>query len=207
MKKFAVESEGTGTRLSLGREAVRKALHLSAAVVPVLYSRGMAEAAVVNLLTGAAVVALLVEALRHKVSRVAEMFERAIGSLLRGRERETVTGATWLTLSCLAAVVLLPRPAAAATLWCATAGDPAATLAGRAYFALRSPLARNGKSAVGSAACLLTSVVGVWTLGHFSLGQATVIATAATIAERARGPFDDNLRVSAAAGVTAWLSS
>lgn len=202
-----MELERTEAQLSLGREAGRKALHLSTAVVPVFYAMGLAKTAVVELLGSAAVLALVIEIWRRSSSRAREIFEHTGGMLLRGHEHESLTGATWLVVSCLAVVLLLPRPAAIATLWCAAAGDPAATLAGRSYRAARGPLDGYGKSAIGSAGCLLISFFGAWKLAHFSFSGATMIAAAATLAERAPGPIDDNVRVSVAAGAVAWLLS
>lgn len=199
--------EGAGAALTLALEATRKALHLVTAVVPVLYSRGLPRRTVLIFLVVAASLALLVEASRRLFAPCHMMFERAVGRLLRERERTAITGATWLLVACLATVVLLPRDAAVATLWCATVGDPAATLVGRAYDALRGHGVARGKTTAGSVVCFSVSVAGAWVLARFQLPAAIAIAFAATIVERASLPLDDNVRVAAAAGVTAWLLS
>lgn len=201
------QDEQAPTSLTFGREATRKMLHVATVAIPFLYSRDLSRDAVVAVLAAGTAFAVLVESVRLTSPRARTSFERAFGALLRNRERTRVTGATWLLASCLAAVVLLPRPAAVAALWCVAAGDPAATLAGRGFGALRGAGIASGKTLVGSAACFITSLIGVWKLAHFSGEAASIIALAATIAERLPLSLDDNLRVVTAAGVTAWLLS
>ncbi|HEY4659812.1 MAG TPA: hypothetical protein VIH11_09910, partial [Gemmatimonadaceae bacterium] len=183
------------------------ALHLSLVALPVLYSRGVARDVLVLSLGGGVLLALAVESARRASPHIGAGFERAFGTLLRERERAAVTGATWLLAACFAAVLALPREAAVAALWCAAAGDPAATLVGRATAALRGAAAPLTKTPAGSAACFITSLAGTWALAPFPLTAAALIALLATLVERLPLSLDDNLRVPAAAGVTAWLLS
>lgn len=193
--------------LSLPREAVRKALHLATCAVPVLYSRHLTRDILVAILAGGLLAAVGVEIARRQCRRVAAAFQWSFGALLRDGERAGVTGATWLVTACLAAVVLLPRPAAIAALWCACAGDPAATLVGRAFRGRPGARRAGAKTPAGSAACLLVSVAGTWGLARYPWGVAAIVAMAATIGERVQMRLDDNVRVVAAAGATAWLLS
>lgn len=197
----------TPEHLSLSREAVRKGLHLSVATVPVLYAGGLSRETIEALLAAAASVALTMEIARRVSPAAGSAFQRFFGSLLRNRERTGTTGATWLLVSSLAAVLVLSRSAAIATLWCVTVGDPAATLAGRAYRAWSGAHPGPAKTPAGSAACFAVSLVGSWRLAHLSLGAAAVVALAVTMAERAPVALDDNVRVAVAAAATAWLLS
>lgn len=197
----------TTAQLPLGRETARKALHLSLAALPVLYARGLSRDVLLLSLGGGAVLALATEMARRVSSRIRAGFERAFGMFLREHEHTAVTGATWLLLSCLIAVLALPRGAAVATLWCATAGDPAATLVGRVFGVRRGAGTSPAKTPAGSAACFLTALGGIWILAPFAPESALVIALLTTLAERLPLPLDDNLRVAATAGATAWLLS
>ena len=191
-----------GVALSLTREITRKLLHLATALNPVGYHFGLPAQWISRALALAALVALGVEWLRWNNTTVGMRFTTWFGALLRPRERHHLTGATWLCLSCLAAVVLLPAPAAIAAMWCATIGDPAAAIVGRA-------LARQGghKTWAGSLACLVCSAIGVWWLTPLAPLAAVLVGTVAAVAERPQGPLDDNIRVTLATGaLTLWLS-
>jgi dolichol kinase len=173
----------------------------------VIYARGVSREIIEALLAGALSIAVIIEVARRASPGARHTFLRVFGALLRDRERTALTGATWLLAACLAAVVLLPRDAAVATLWCAAAGDPAATLGGRAISAPCGTQPGARKTLAGSGACLATSLIGTWRLAHFSVGAAAVIAIAVTLAEHATVPLDDNLRIAVAAGAATWLLS
>jgi dolichol kinase len=188
-------------------ELARKALHLLVAILPIAYSRGASRELIVGLFGTGTVVALLMEGARWGSPAFRRVFSRRLGPILKPREHTSTTGATWLWPSCLAAVLLLSREAAVSAVWCATVGDPLAALAGSGYHAWRGSASGTGKTFVGSAACLGASFAGIVGLTHYSIVPAATIALAATVFERLPLTIDDNVRVSAAAGVTAWLLS
>jgi dolichol kinase len=189
------------------REAVRKALHLAVAVVPVVYSLGAGRTMLLWSLAAFGGVALVIEASRLSNSTFSVAFGRTFGSLSRPHEEHSITGATWLLLSCFVAVLVLSRQSAIAAMWCGTVGDPAATIVGRSWTMLRPPDGIGGtrKTIAGSAACAAASFAGVWPLAHCSPAAAAVIALAAAVAERLPVDLDDNIRVVAAAGIAARL--
>jgi dolichol kinase len=155
-----------------------------------------------TLLTVALAIAVLVEGVRHLSVRGRRMFDAAFGAMLRPHERSTLTGATWLAASMLAAIVLLPPGPAVVALWAVAAGDGAASIAGRLASRAR-PTA--GKTVVGSAACAAVTTAGAVWLSAASWPAALVIGAATALAERPRGPLDDNVRVAFAAGIAAWV--
>ena len=194
-------------RLTLHHELIRKGVHLATASIPVAYFLGTPRGTIEALLAVASVIALLVEGSRRASTRIGAAFERAFGVLLRQRERTAITGATWLVLACLGAVLVFSRSAAIAALWCATVGDPAATIAGRVWTAARVPPAdtRTGKTIIGSLACIALSFAGAWMLAGYALPQALTIAVAAAAAEGLPGRLNDNVRVTGAAGAIAQM--
>jgi dolichol kinase len=193
--------------LSLRHEFVRKALHLVAAAFPVAYSLGVERIVLVWILAGTSTIALLIEGLRRTNSALGTAFERAFGVLTRQHERQSLTGATWLALSCLVAVLVLPRGAAIAALWCATVGDPAAAIVGRALTQNRenSAAVASRKTLAGSLACAAASFVGVWALAGYPPVVAVTIAVTAAAAEALPSRIDDNVRVVGATAVIARL--
>jgi dolichol kinase len=193
--------------LSLQHEFYRKALHLAAVTFPAAYRLGAPRGVLLWVLAVTCATALLIERLRRSNAACARVFERAAGPLMRTGEQREVTGATWLAISCLIAVALLSRQAAIAALWCATAGDPAATLVGRVWTMRRAPHdpGAGRKTPAGSLACASVSFAGTWLLAGYSPLLAAPIAVAAAIAEAIPVRLDDNIRVMAAAGAIAGL--
>ncbi len=192
--------------LSLRQEFIRKALHLAAAVFPVAYALGAPRGVIVIALSVTSAIALLVEWQRRANEKVRTIFDRFFGEIVRPHERRSITGATWLSLACLVAVLVFARNAAIAALWCATVGDPAASLFGKWVAGRSATAAANvGKTTVGSLGCLIVSFGGVWILAGYPVLSATMIALAATIVEAWPVQLDDNVRVAAAAGAIAQL--
>ena len=192
--------------LSLRQEFVRKALHLAAAVFPIAYALGAPRGAIMIALAVTSAIALLLEWLRRTNENVRSLFERFFGELVRPHERRAITGATWLALACFLAVLVFARNAAIAALWCATVGDPAASLFGKWVSRKSAATAGNaGKTTIGSLGCLIASFGGVWLVAGYAPLSAALIALAATIVEAWPVQLDDNIRVAAAAGAIAQL--
>ena len=190
--------------LPLRNELVRKALHLSAAVFPLAYAYGASRSLIEAALGAVSAVAIATELLRRSNATFGAAFDKTFGSLIRANERNRVTGATWLALSCFVAVAVLSRNAAIAALWCATVGDPAATIIGKW---LNGTPGRGddsgGKTIAGSLGCTAASFAGVWMIAGYAPQLAIVIAATAAIVEAMPVHIDDNIRVVAAAGAIA----
>lgn len=190
----------TAPVLALHRELARKALHLLSAGAPVAYAAQAPRVILTWILAAAAAIAVTVEVTRRRMPPVQRALDRLAGSLFRPHEHAGVTGATWLILALLLAIAVLPRPEAIATMWAAAVGDPAATLVGRT--AGRTRLHPDGKSLEGSLACLATTVLGAWLVAGLPASAALLAGLAAALAEWPRGPLDDNIRITVAAGMT-----
>jgi phytol kinase len=188
--------------LALGRELTRKALHVMSAVLPVGWALGVLSPERLRLLlTAALAVAILVEGARHLSDRARRAFDALFAPLLRPHERTELTGATWLAAAMLGALILFPPGPAVVALWAVAAGDGAASIAGR--LASRSRPGR-GKTITGSVTCAVVTTVGAMWLAGVPWASAVAIGVVTAIAERPRGPLDDNVRVAAAAGLAAW---
>ena len=171
-----------------------------------LPNAGLARRAASASSASAPAIAILTELLRRSSASFATAFDRIFGSLIRPHEKKRITGATWLALSCFVAVAVLSRSAAIAALWCATAGDPAATIIGKLVNHNPQPGDRGGgKTIAGSLGCVLVSFAGVWMVAGYTPVLAIVIAATAAIAESMPVRIDDNIRVTAAVGAMAQL--
>ncbi|GLC24562.1 phosphatidate cytidylyltransferase [Roseisolibacter agri] len=195
--------------VTLRHEVARKAIHLASAVVPAAYAAGLRRDVLAALLGGALVVALGVEVARHRVPSVRAPFERAVGDLLRPHERARWSGATWMLVAYVLALALFPRAVAVAAMLAVALGDAAAAVIGRWAGARRvTPTAgAAGKTWAGTIACAVATVLGALLVARLAPGAALACAVAAALAERPRGPFDDNVRVALAAGGGAQLAT
>jgi len=175
-----------------------------ATIFPVAYASGVSRGVMTVALGLLSATALGIELVRQRHAPSRELFLRATGALLRVHEREQLSGASWLVLSLLAAVLILPADVAVAGMWCVTAGDASAAAVGRAF----GPLWERGggKTLTGSLACFLVSWLGLLAIAHLSLAESIVGAGAATLGERPRHPLDDNVRivVASAGAILLW---
>lgn len=196
--------------LSPRREASRKALHLLFAAVPLSLAGGVPRAPVIAVLAALFAFAVALEVARVRSTPVARMFTRAVGPLLRDRERDAHgmrwTGATWLIAASLAAVWLLPRPDAIAVTWAVTVGDATAALIGVTLGGRLAPRLST-KSFEGSTACFVATFAGVYGLAGLSVSLALAVSAAATVAEWWRSTIDDNVRVAAATAAVLVIAS
>lgn len=182
--------------LSLRRELARKGLHLLSTAVPVAYAAGIARVVVIWGLASALAIALAVEIGRSRSLRARTAFHATVGDLLRAHERQGPSGATWLVIALLIAVVLFPRDVAIAAMCAVALGDAAAAIIGRAV----ARTAVHRKSFGGSAACFAASAVSTRVIAGFAWPEAMIIGILAALAERPRRPLDDNLRIVIAVG-------
>lgn len=186
--------------LAVRHELARKALHLGAAVVPLSYRAGAPRDALALILAAALLVALLVEIARVRRPSVQGALDRMVGPLFRHHERARLTGATWLAVALLVALMLLPPPLAIATMWAAAVADPAAALVGRTIGRIRP---RPGaKSLEGALACFAVAALGAWLVAGLPPSWALAAGIAAAAAEWPTVSLDDNIRVSLGVGLT-----
>jgi len=204
---------------TLRHELARKTIHLASAAVPVAYAAGLARPLVLTALGVAGAVATGVEVARRRSARARALFDGAVGTLLRAHERDRWSGATWMCVAYALAVLAFPRPEAVAAMLAVAVGDAAAAVVGRAAGARRARvLAARGEAVTrtapapgaktweGSAACAAATTLAALLVARLPAAGALACGAAAALAERPRGPLDDNVRVAAAAGAAAWLA-
>lgn len=194
------DTTATGT-LSVRAELARKALHLSVAVLPLGWGLGIVRTETVRTtLLVATAVALGVELARRAWPGAQRQFHSLFGAMLRAHEARAFTGSTWFALAMLAAVLVFPAPVAVTALWATAVGDGLASIVGR----LTSHDASK-KTWAGSATCAAATATGAWWLAAAPIGPALIIGIVAAAAERPRVALDDNVRVTIAAGIAAWV--
>ena len=187
-----------GAPLALRWELTRKALHISWAIVPIVYALGVPREIVLLALAIACLIALVIEVGRSYSTSFGAVFTRHTGILLRQHEHRRWSGATWLLLSFLIAVLLFEPPVAIAAMWAVAVGDAAAAIVGRTIG--RHRVGRSAKTVEGSLACALITFVGAWGIAQLAPMPSVVAGILAALAEWPAGPLDDNMRIGLAVG-------
>ncbi|HEU0015528.1 MAG TPA: hypothetical protein VFQ45_17765 [Longimicrobium sp.] len=189
------------------REAARKAIHLSSAVIPLLVwvlPRPLA----VLLLVPVALAAVVIDTARMRMRAFRYIFLRWTRTLLRHHERHGFAGATWMVIAYAAVLLLFPKAIAVAAMLFNGLGDAAAALVGKRWGRHRTAW---GKSWEGFAAGLATNVgvaIAVSALdGGLPLAAGLFGAAAAAAVEFADLPLDDNLRVTVGGALAIALAA
>jgi dolichol kinase len=184
--------EGGAAPLALRREFARKGLHLLTLAAPIGYAAGLSRGVMTSGLAVLVAIAVVVEVARRRSPLRRAQFEGAVGALLRDHEHQGLSGATWLLIAFLAAVVLAPRDAAIAAMWAVSAGDASASLVGRSVGRVRIV---GRKTLEGALAGAVVTSAGAFLLAGLTWPLAIVVGLAAAIVELPAGPGDDNFRV------------
>jgi dolichol kinase len=183
-------------------ELHRKAIHLSSLVIPVGYYLVPNEELSRRALLVAALIAIVIEAVRLNEPRIGRLTLRLAGALLRESERTGLFGSTYLILGSLLCAHSFDKPVVVAAILFVILGDAAAALVGRAYGRIQI----FGKTLEGSLACLAVCfVVGLLVPG-IPVKAAAAGAITATVFELLPIPLDDNMRIPLAAGFAMRLA-
>lgn len=189
-------------------EFARKAIHLSSALIPLIYTitpRNLALA----ILAVIVCIFVLMEVLRRGKSPIGRFVNFLFGFMLRRSESGNFTGATWVVIAAWITIFIFPKPIAVAVLLMLSISDSLASLVGTAFGRTRWI---GGKSLAGSGAFFLSALaIGMICLPHHPM-TALAGALSATCAEAIDLHFgklhiNDNLLIPLiAGGVMTWMS-
>ena len=171
-------------------ELLRKSIHLSGLVLPVIYLflDKPTMLVLMGILTG---LALAVELVKWCSPHFGEFFSRIFKPFLRRHERKgAMTGATYYLISAFLCIFLFAKTLAIVCIFFMILGDMAAALVGKMWG--RTKLLGR-KSLEGSAACFV--VCAAIALVKLNPVIAIIGALVATIVELIPFPVDDNLTV------------
>jgi dolichol kinase len=184
------------------RELVRKLIHLSTLLAPLLVWL-LPRAVALAVLGAAVVVALLVELARRHSRWFRFHFLRRSRPLLRSHERHGVAGATYLAVAYFLAFALFPRPVAVLAMLYGGAGDAVAALVGKRWGRTRT---RWGKSWEGFGAALTVNLLLGLAMPGVAILPALIGGATAALLEFLPIPVDDNVRVTLGGGAALWFA-
>lgn len=186
------------TDSNFSKELLRKGLHLAALLIPA----GMLNAdksIVLPVLGVAMAVALSLDLVRARFSRVARMTARLFGKLMRPEElspsqtRISINGATWTLVSAFLLLWLFPVHIAAFAMTVFLLGDAASGLTGHKFGTTSWRISRC--TVEGSAAFLIASSWAAFFMPGIESWIGILAILAGCAAEILPGPFNDNLQV------------
>ena len=126
-------------------EINRKIIHFSSILIPASYLWFIKDQyAMILLLSGLTILALILELLRNKLNFVNSLFNNIFFKMLRKNEQlGKLTGATWMLISSLIITVFFPIYIVVPALIYLSVGDSFAAIIGKAY-----PYGKLGKKSI-----------------------------------------------------------
>ncbi len=179
-------------------------MHLSAVIIPLgyMYYFNLKSDAMILILLILLFIAFLVELLRLNHSYSSQTFHRFLGHYLRNHEHTFLTGATYLLISCLLSILILPGEMAYLTMMFLIVGDASATIIGILHGKRFWKGSR--KSLEGSLAIFIVSFSIALFYSNFLI-FALIGALMATLAELSTIPINDNLKIPLFSGLGMYL--
>jgi dolichol kinase len=181
--------------MTYGDELRRKLIHFGSAAFPLVYW-ATNQTVMLCVLIPLAVLAIVLETLRQYRPGVRALIDRCLGRVLRSTEARTLTGATYVTLANLLAILLFEKRIAVTVLLFLSVSDALASLVGIRFGRVRFL----GKSLAGSTAFFVSAgAIGLCVLPDMPL-VALAGALLATIVEAlplkaGEHKLDDNLLI------------
>lgn len=189
-------------------ELIRKSIHLSSVVIPILYLLTPRNTA---LLISAALMtlALLVDLGRHYFPPFTSLFNTVFGRVLRRHESDPsakrLNGGTYVLISATLSILIFPKLIAITAFIILIVSDLSAALIGRKFG--KTPFL--GKSLEGSLAFFISgfAVMAVtpkidYAAGEYAIGVGALLV--GTIMEALPVEIDDNISVPLSVGLAMW---
>jgi len=187
---------------------IRKGIHLSSIVIPVLYFLTPRETALL-ITASLTVLALIVDLGRYYYSPFASRFNIIFGGLLRRHESDPsakrLNGGTYVLIAATLSILIFPKLIAITAFIILIVSDLAAALVGRKFG--RRPFL--GKSLEGSLAFFLSGLAVIaatpkidYSAGEYAIGVFAMLV--GTVIEALPVDIDDNVSVPLSVGLAMW---
>ena len=182
-------------------EIKRKSFHQVALLIPLCYWF-LPKRTALYILIPIALLFIIGDILRFRVSWAQGLFERIFGSIVRTHERKRAAGTTFFLLASVLTIVLFPKEYAILSLLFLVISDTAAALIGIRYGRIK--ILRQ-KTLEGTAAFLISALIVAFLFRPVPFEQGVVGAIAATVFELFPFPCDDNFTVPLGSCGAMWL--
>jgi len=189
-------------------EILRKAIHLTSLLIPIIYSF-ITKTTALSILIPLTLAFMLSDLLRIWYRPAGVLYERFFGFLLRSHERigrgRKLNGATWVLLSAVLTLWVFPKVVFITAFSILIVSDTSAALIGRRFG--RRPFLR--KTAEGALAFLVSALVVILLAPKVGTGIAeyaiaAVAALVGAIVEAGVTGVDDNISIPVSVGGMLW---
>jgi len=197
----AESTPGSQPELRYEFEVWRKLLHLFALSIPVGY-HFVSHLTAILIPAFCFLVSLFADIARLRRWSCQRLWLPITSPIIRPKESENFTGATYILASGAICPAIFQVPAAAAGMAAIILGDIAAALIGRRWGTHRLV---GRKTLEGSGAFLVAAFLGILAVPGIDWQLAMIAAVVGTTAEAISGKVDDNLSVPLTVGLTCHL--
>jgi dolichol kinase len=189
-------------RLNFKAELKRKIIHLSCALLPLMYYFFLNREQILVICSIICILFLIAEFLRFKNKYSNQLFERIFFPLLREEEKQVhITGATYLFISATVTFFIFKKEIAVPAVLILTVADSFAAIVGK----MTDSSKFFHKSLAGSATFFIISLVILYLflpeLGWLLL----LVASSVTILEALPIPVNDNIIITLSTGILLYL--
>ena len=201
-EKDLLSDPSSEKEISYNEEAMRKAVHVCSLIIPVFYLF-LPRSIMLILLLVASVTAITVDLSRITgLALWSKFFIKLFGNVIRPKEREGFTGASYILSTDFLVILLFDKPVAIAAIAFIALGDSSAAMVGRRWGVHKY----GNKSIEGSLGFFIVAAgagIGFHYLypGQLPLLPAIVGAAVATIVEAMTVRSDDNMTVPIVSGL------
>jgi len=196
----AKSSADETVNITYEQEGWRKATHFVALIMPISYLF-LSKAQVLYVLIPASFVFFLFDTARLRSWRIWDSVSHIWGPMVRPKEHDQYTGATWIMIGVVITIRLFSKPVAICAIVFIILGDIASALVGRKLGKHRF----GDKSFEGSAAFFLVCLIPAALVPGMEFWVATIGAAIATVTEAVSKKVDDNLSVPLVSGLCMHL--
>jgi dolichol kinase len=184
--------------LNIREELKRKIIHLSCAILPLLYYFYLSREQIIIICSTISVLFLIAEILRFRHRKSEVLFQNIFFSLLREKEKNKhITGATYLFISATVTFIIFKKEIAVPAVLVLTIADSFAAIVGKMTDSARV----FDKSLAGSLTFFIISMIILFLFVPDFGWFMPIIAVIITIIEVLPLPINDNLLISLSTGI------
>ena len=188
--------------LNIREELKRKIIHLSCAILPLLYYFYLSREQIIIICSTISILFLIAEILRFRHRKSEVLFQNIFFSLLREKEKNKhITGATYLFISATVTFIIFKKEIAVPAVLVLTIADSFAAIVGKMTDSARV----FDKSLAGSLTFFIISMIILFLFVPDFGWFMPIIAVMVTIIEVLPLPINDNLLISLSTGIILYV--
>ena len=177
--------------LSIQNEIIRKLIHISTAIIPILYCN-FSKNDILLILIPVTTFFIFGDFYRRRSIKYKKIYDHYFGGITREEEINSFTGATNVLLSCVIIIIIFNKSIAIASLLIMSISDSIAAIIGRKYGVIKIL----NKTLEGSIAFFLTSLTIVLFIPKLNIYAAFISVIIVSIIEVIEfNNIDDNITV------------